>query len=642
KKVGIIGLSVGQSIALTLAMERGFGELRLTDFDTLDLSNLNRIRTGVHNLGIKKVVIAAREIAEIDPFLNVTCFDQGMTEENMDDFFTKNGKLDLLIDECDGLDMKIISRYKARELGIPVLMDTSDRGMLDVERYDLNPRMPILHGLIGDLDPKSISALSNEEKIPIVLQIAGAGQISKRGKASMIEVGQSISTWPQLASSVVLGGAVAADVTRRLLLGQFNDSGRYYIDLEELIGDKEEIVNKTSSLRPNPFVPLTKDVLDGMLAKLPVNAVDPSVLQLDLAQLHSIIDAANAAPSTGNDQPWKWYYKDRTLYLFHDQYRSFSFGDYRNIASYLTFGAVYENLVLAAQKQSVEVTAQLFPLGKDECLIASFQFANKPLSLAEPHVNNDLVDHIYTRYTNRTLAPVKEVAAHVLNDLKKVTESLPGAKLSWLTDPTQINEVGKIIAACDRMRLLNEEGHFDFVHREMRWTPKDAEDTRDGIDTLTLGLNTPQLVALGIIKDYKVIDFINSIKGGKVFEAATGRSVSLSSALGLITMPSISPEQYILGGRSYERMWLAAEKHGLAMHPVISPLYFFPRLLQGNGDGLSAENVEELKILRERFKRIFNLQDGLAEVFLFKIAYADGPGRQSLRIPVEQVLYTDK
>src|SRR5207253_859960 len=43
KKIGVIGLSVGQSIALTLAMERSFGEIRLADFDTLDLSNLNRI-----------------------------------------------------------------------------------------------------------------------------------------------------------------------------------------------------------------------------------------------------------------------------------------------------------------------------------------------------------------------------------------------------------------------------------------------------------------------------------------------------------------------------------------------------------------------------------------------------------------------
>jgi hypothetical protein len=37
KKIGVIGLSVGQSVSLTLAMERCFGELRIADFDELDL-----------------------------------------------------------------------------------------------------------------------------------------------------------------------------------------------------------------------------------------------------------------------------------------------------------------------------------------------------------------------------------------------------------------------------------------------------------------------------------------------------------------------------------------------------------------------------------------------------------------------------
>ncbi len=93
KKIGIMGLSVGQSIALTVAMERSFGEIRLADFDLLELSNLNRIRSGVHTLGISKVVVAAREIAEIDPFLRVTCFLEGVNEENLDQFLLEGGRL---------------------------------------------------------------------------------------------------------------------------------------------------------------------------------------------------------------------------------------------------------------------------------------------------------------------------------------------------------------------------------------------------------------------------------------------------------------------------------------------------------------------------------------------------------------------
>ena len=88
KKVGVIGLSVGQSIALTMVMERTCGEIRLADFDTAELSNLNRIRTGVQNLGLRKTVIAAREIAEIDPFVKVKIFNDGITKENLDSFFS--------------------------------------------------------------------------------------------------------------------------------------------------------------------------------------------------------------------------------------------------------------------------------------------------------------------------------------------------------------------------------------------------------------------------------------------------------------------------------------------------------------------------------------------------------------------------
>ena len=50
KTVGIAGLSVGQSTAIALAMERGCGRLKLADFDVVELSNLNRIRCGLHEL----------------------------------------------------------------------------------------------------------------------------------------------------------------------------------------------------------------------------------------------------------------------------------------------------------------------------------------------------------------------------------------------------------------------------------------------------------------------------------------------------------------------------------------------------------------------------------------------------------------
>lgn len=235
KKIGVIGLSVGQSIALTLAMERICGELRLADFDTLELSNMNRIRTGIHNLDQHKAVIAAREIAELDPFIKVICFNEGATEGNLDDFMTGGGQLDILVEECDGIDIKVLSRARAKALKMPVVMEMNDRGMLDIERYDLEPERPLLHGLIPDIDPASLRQLTNEEKVPILGPMVGINDMSARMKFSLGEMGKTITTWPQLASSVVLGGAMVADTCRRILLDQLHSSGRYYVDFEQLI-----------------------------------------------------------------------------------------------------------------------------------------------------------------------------------------------------------------------------------------------------------------------------------------------------------------------------------------------------------------------------------------------------------------------
>lgn len=237
KSVGIIGLSVGQSIALTMAMERVCGTLRLADFDELDLSNLNRLRTGVFNLSVPKVIIAAREIAEIDPFLKVEIYPLGVNTENYSDFLNKDGKLDLLIEVCDSFEVKLESRFRAKELQIPVVMDTNDRGMLDIERFDLEASRPILHGLVEDLTLEKLPQLSGEERMKYLMKIVDADKLSNRMKRSLPEIKRSISSWPQLASEVVLGGALTTSVSRMILLGNQVNSGRYYCDIEEILNN---------------------------------------------------------------------------------------------------------------------------------------------------------------------------------------------------------------------------------------------------------------------------------------------------------------------------------------------------------------------------------------------------------------------
>lgn len=235
KTVGIIGLSVGQSIALTMAMERICGTIKLADFDMAELSNLNRIRTGIHNLTVNKTIIAAREIAEIDPFINVIIFDRGLNKDNIADFMMNVDKLDVLVEVCDGLDIKIKSRLQAKKYGIPVLMETNDKCMFDVERFDIDPDYPILHGLINQNDIESLDNLSSEHRMSLIKKIVNVENLSSRMIDSFAVMGKSIRSWPQLASSVTMGGAVTTDVTRKILLGDQVTSGRCYFDIDAIM-----------------------------------------------------------------------------------------------------------------------------------------------------------------------------------------------------------------------------------------------------------------------------------------------------------------------------------------------------------------------------------------------------------------------
>lgn len=232
KRIGVVGLSVGNSAAVTFALEGIGGAYKLADFDTFGLSNLNRLRAGVHHLGANKAVISARQMFEIDPYLDIEIFTDGLTEDNLDAFV---GGLDLLVEECDTPFAKVAARERARALGVPVVMDCNDRGMLDVERFNLEPDRPLLHGLIGDVSSAELKSLSHQEKVDLMLAMVDAEKISPELRASFGELGKTLSSWPQLASGVALGGALTAEAARRILLGAQCVSGRFYVDFAELI-----------------------------------------------------------------------------------------------------------------------------------------------------------------------------------------------------------------------------------------------------------------------------------------------------------------------------------------------------------------------------------------------------------------------
>jgi hypothetical protein len=245
KKVGVIGLSVGQSVVLPLVMERICGEVRIADFDVIELNNLNRIEAGVSDIGLGKANVTARRIAELDPYFPIKVFSEGITAHNIENFLFDGGKLDLVVEECDNGLVKLLTRMLCRKHGIPVVMETSDRGLLDVERYDLEPTRPLLHGMLSESDYSD--QLSQEESRKLLIDTFDFSRASERGVSSMSEIGNSISTWPQLATDVIAGGATAAMAIKMILLGEAVASGRRYVDIQSIIRRDPETVAHSKS-----------------------------------------------------------------------------------------------------------------------------------------------------------------------------------------------------------------------------------------------------------------------------------------------------------------------------------------------------------------------------------------------------------
>ncbi|MFM9946225.1 MAG: Rv1355c family protein [Bacteroidia bacterium] len=633
KKIGVIGLSVGQSVSLTLCMERICGEIRLADFDTLELTNLNRIRTGVHNLGLPKVYAVAREIAEIDPFISIKCFENGIVESNMDDFFIDGGKLDLLIEESDGFDIKILARIRARELKIPVIMETSDRCMVDVERFDLEPERPILHGLAAHLDIETLKSLkTNEQKIPYMLDILGIDTMSNKLKASMMEIEQTITTWPQLASSVTMGGGIAADVSRRILLDQYHDSGRYHVDIEELIGDKNPLEEATTVLKPLVF----KDV--AVYAHKFNAEILPLQAKLEKDQAIKIVDAAIWAASGGNCQPWKWVLKNDSLLLYHGIEGGPEFLSYGNFSNYIALGASMENAVLCAKQLGFDSKIDLFPDKKQNELVAQVRFFQE-------QTKDDnmlwLASGISLRHTNRAIVPRPVIEKELLDELVKLTKEMPGAQLNVFTDPNELDEIADMLGELETVRLLEKGGHADFVD-EIRWIEEENVEKRDGVDIRTVDITNSEIAGLKVAQNPDVISLVSKWGGGKAFKKMTKKSIDSAGAICILSMNGKSPSHYFNGGRILERIWIAANLKGLAFQPISACLFLYIRLIEGKGENLSREGQERLWELRPQFEKMFKILPGYGDILIFRLTKAEIPEVKSLRRPLEMAFESIK
>jgi molybdopterin/thiamine biosynthesis adenylyltransferase len=608
--IAVAGLSVGRAVVSTLAHEGIGGELRLADFDVLDLSNLNRVAGGVADVGVSKVVLAAREVAELDPYVRVVAFPYGVSETTIADFVAG---ADVIVDECDDLEMKVRLREHARAAGRPVVMATSHRGMLDVERFDLDPGRPPFHGLLGDVTSAELGGLTTKQKVPHVIRILDPAALSDRAAASLVEVKQSVSTWPQLASDVALGGAMVANVVRRIALGDLNCSGRFFADLDELTADGRQV----SLVSPASRAP----VLASADAPPPIPPVGAGAAPTP-EEIRYVVGCASSAPSGGNIQPWRFDAAANVIRAWIDPARS-SLLDFRERATLLALGAALEAAQIAARSLGFVTTVRAAATAGPVWELA--------LERSTGARDATALELLWQRCSNRRTGTSQPVSADELARLARCGAPLDACVLAG----DALVELGAALGALDRVRFLSHRLRCDLMG-ELRFTAEEARGSRDGIDVASLELDGADRAALEVLRTGAGMGLLAALDRGWGLGNPARDAFAGSAGAIVLRATSVDRAAVVAAGGGLMRLWLEATRRGLAVHPWGSP-FLFQRLLE-DVDSLEAWERAALTKAARAFGRVVGLDRDRPIMLILRLSRTDPPSTRSLRRPIEDVL----
>ncbi len=118
--VTVVGLGAVGGHAVEALARSGVGRLRLVDFDTLQLSNINRQILALDStLGRSKAEVAQERVRDINPNCTVEAMQVFADDQSMDRILDPSPSL--LIDAIDSLNPKVQLLTAAYHRGIPIL-----------------------------------------------------------------------------------------------------------------------------------------------------------------------------------------------------------------------------------------------------------------------------------------------------------------------------------------------------------------------------------------------------------------------------------------------------------------------------------------------------------------------------------------
>ena len=133
-KVIVFGIGGVGSFTVESLCRCGIGEISLVDFDTIDITNVNRqIHAMLNNIGKYKVDEMKKRIELINPDIKVNIFKEKLEKDNIEKFNLKY--YDYVIDAIDNITSKIYLIKYCFENNIKVISAMGAGNKLDPTRF---------------------------------------------------------------------------------------------------------------------------------------------------------------------------------------------------------------------------------------------------------------------------------------------------------------------------------------------------------------------------------------------------------------------------------------------------------------------------------------------------------------------------
>src|SRR5204862_3435207 len=130
-----------------------------------------------------------------------------------------------------------------------------------------------------------------------------------------------------------------------------------------------------------------------------------------------------------------------------------------------------------AAAEGCAATVEPFALGEASDVVAAIGL--EPGDAGALAALAALAPLVRDRATDRRPGP-REVVARADLDALAATAREHGADIQWRTEPAALTEIGRLVGASDRIRVLCAATNAE-VAGELRWSAEQAAQARDGI-----------------------------------------------------------------------------------------------------------------------------------------------------------------